>query len=172
MSSTSQLTTFNDLFVDLQNRCRVTTGVSATETQAKRYINIALHDFNLGFQYKLPWLERTAQLRTHAPYTTGTVAISVGSTSLTGTGSLWNTANSYGEANARTTGKLVFEGTTDIYPITTVTSDTAIALTNKYVGSAALSGAAYTTLRIPTIWPVTSCALWTSSSLARPATSN
>jgi hypothetical protein len=85
VSSTSQLTTFNDLFVDLQNRCRVTTGVSATETQAKRYINIALHDFNLGFQYKLPWLERTGQIRTHAPYSTGTVAISVGGTSLTGT---------------------------------------------------------------------------------------
>lgn len=144
MSTSNQVTTFSDLYTDLQNRCRVTTGVSATEVQAKRYVNIALHDFNLGFQYKLPWLERTAQLRTHAPYTTGTVAINVGSTSLTGTGSLWNTANSYGEANARTTGKLVFEGTTDIYPITTVTSDTAIALTNKYVGSAALSGATYT----------------------------
>ena len=144
MSLTSQVTTFLDLYTDLQNRCRVTTGVSATETQAKRYINIALADFNLGFQYKLPWLERTAQLRTHAPYSTGTVAISVGSTSLTGTSTLWATSNSYSENNARTTGKLVFEGTTDIYPITTVTSDTAITLTNKYVGSAALSGADYT----------------------------
>ena len=67
MSLTSQVTTFLDLYTDLQNRCRVTTGVSATETQAKRYINIALADFNLGFQHKLPWLERTAQLRTHAP---------------------------------------------------------------------------------------------------------
>ena len=114
MSSTSQLTTFNDLFVDLQNRCRVTTGVSATETQAKRYINIALHDFNLGFQYKLPWLERTAQLRTHAPYSTGTVAISVGSNTLTGTSTLWSTADSYGENNARTTGKMTLQGTPDI----------------------------------------------------------
>lgn len=144
MSTTSQLTTFSDLYTDLQNRCRVTTGVSATEAQAKRYINIALHDFNLGFQYKLPWLERTAQLRTHATYSTGTVAISVGSTSLVGTSTLWNTANSYSENNARTTGKMVLEGTTDIYPITTVTSDTAITLSNKYVGSAALSGATYT----------------------------
>ena len=132
------------MYTDLQNRVRVTTGVSATETQAKRYINIALHDFNLGFQYKLPWLERTAQLRTHATYTTGTVAISVGSQNLTGTSTLWNTNNSYGEANARTTGKMLLEGTTDIYPITTVTSDTAITLGNKYVGSAALSGATYT----------------------------
>lgn len=144
MSSTSQVTTFSDLVTDVQNRVRVTTGVTATETQAKRYVNIALHDFNLGFQYKLPWLERQGQLRTHAPYSTGTVAISVGSTTLTGTDSLWNTANSYNENNARTSGKLVLQGTTDIYPIATVTSDTSITMGSKYVGSAALSGATYT----------------------------
>ena len=48
MSATSQLTTFSDLYTDLQNRVRVTTGVTATENQAKRYINIALHDLHLG----------------------------------------------------------------------------------------------------------------------------
>lgn len=57
MSSTSQYTTFSDLYTGLQQRVRVTTGVAATENQAKNYINVALHDFNLGFQYKLPWLE-------------------------------------------------------------------------------------------------------------------
>ena len=144
MSSTSQHTTFLDLYTDLQNRVRVTTGVSATETQAKRYINVALHDFNLGFQYKLPWLERQGQLRTHAPYSTGTVSISVGSTALTGSGTLWNTANSYSENNARTTGKILLEGSMDLYPITTVDSDTGITLTSRYVGAAALSGASYT----------------------------
>ena len=144
MSSTSQVTTFSDLVTDVQNRVRVTTGVTATEVQAKRYINIALSDINLGFQYKLPWLERTAQLRTHAPYTDGTVAISVGSTSLTGTSTLWATANSYGENNARTSGKILLEGTTDIYPIATVGSDTSITLQSRYVGSSALSGATYT----------------------------
>lgn len=72
VANSSQLTTFSDLYTDLQNRVRVATGVTATETQAKRYINIAIHDINLGFQYKLPWLERNAQLRTHAAYTTGT----------------------------------------------------------------------------------------------------
>src|SRR5262245_54119168 len=42
--TTRQLTTFRDLYLDLQNRVRLTTGSSATEAQAKRYINIALHD--------------------------------------------------------------------------------------------------------------------------------
>ena len=47
------------------------------------------------------------------------MAISVGSTSLTGTSTLWATSNSYSENNARTTGK-VLGGHHDIYPITTV----------------------------------------------------
>ena len=66
MSATSQLTTFSDLYTDLQNRVRAATGVTATENQAKRYINIALHDMALGFQYKMPWLEREAYIRTAA----------------------------------------------------------------------------------------------------------
>lgn len=144
MSSTSQVTTFADLYTDLQNRVRITTGVSATEVQAKRYINVALQDINLGFQYKLPWLERQGQLRTHAPYTTGTVSITIGSTSVTGSSTLWNTLNSYEEANARTTGKLLFEGGADVYPIASVTTDTAIVLNTRFVGSDTLSGATYT----------------------------
>ena len=122
MSVTSQLTDFNDLFTDLQNRVRVATGITATENQAKRYINIALQDMALGFEYKMPWLEREAIIRTHAPYTTGTVDVSVGSTTVTGTSSLWTTADSYGENNARTTGKINISGTNDIYRITTVGS--------------------------------------------------
>lgn len=144
MSATSQYTDFSDLYLGLQHRVRVTTGVSATTEQAKHYINTALHDVNLGFQYKLPWLERTAQLRTHAPYTDGTIAITVGSTTLTGTSTLWNTNNSYGEKNARTSGKILLEGTTDIYPISAVGSDTDLTLQSRYVGSSALSAATYT----------------------------
>ena len=143
MSTTSQLTTFSDLYLDLMNRVRTATGTSATETQAKRYINIALQDIHLGFDYKLPWAERRGVLRTHAPYSTGTVSISVGSTTLTGSSTLWNTANSYGENNTRTTGKLRLAGGQDLYQISTVGGDTSITLAQKYVGSAALSAQTY-----------------------------
>ena len=47
MSSTTQLTDFLDLFTALQNAARETTGVTATENQAKRAINVALHDMHL-----------------------------------------------------------------------------------------------------------------------------
>lgn len=143
VSETGQPTTFSDLYTDLQNRVRVTTGVSATTIQAKRYINIALHDINLGFEYKLPWLERNALLRTHATYITGTVAVSVGSAALTGTSTLWNTANSFSETNVRTTGHLLLNGEPEIYPITTIASDTSLTMGTSYVGTANLSGASY-----------------------------
>ena len=144
MSEGTQFTTFADLYQGLLRRVRVTTGISATDTQAKHYINVALQDIHLGFDYKLPWCERTAILRTKAPYTTGTVAVSVGSTTVTGTSTLWNTNNSYGEPNMASMGKIIFEGSQDIYRVSTVSSDTSAALVTKYVGSAALSGASYT----------------------------
>lgn len=143
MSTTTQLTTYSDLYTDLQNRTRVTTGVTATENQAKRYINIALQDIHLAFDYKLPWAERRAVLRTHAPYSTGTVSIPVGSTALTGGSTLWNTANAYSENNMRVGGKVRLSGGADLYTVTTVTNDTAAVLGSKYVGSADLSGAEY-----------------------------
>ncbi len=142
-STTTQLTSFRDLYMDLQNRVRVTTGVSATESQAKRYINIANQDFYLGFDYKYPWAEKRAILRTHAPYAVGTATIAVGSTALTGNSTLWNTSNSYSELNMRAGGKITLSGGSDIYPITTVSADTVAALQVKYVGTADLSAVSY-----------------------------
>ena len=143
MSTTSQVTDFNDLFTDLQNRVRVTTGVTATENQSKRYINTALQDMHLGTDYKLPWAERRAVLRTHDDYTTGTIDVSIGSTTVTGTSTLWTTANSYGENNARTTGKMLIGGGSDPYRITTVGSATSITLTDRYVATATADDATY-----------------------------
>lgn len=143
MSTTSQLTTFSDLYTDLQNRTRVATGITATENQAKRYINIALQDIHLAFDYKLPWAERRGVLRTHAPYSTGTVSVSVGGTALTGGSTLWNTANSYAENNMRVGGKIKLAGGMDVYSIATVTNDTSATLNTRYVGSAALSSDEY-----------------------------
>lgn len=132
MSATSQLTDFSDLYTDLQNRVRVTSGVSATETQAKRYINIALQDMHIGFGEKMPWCHRDAVLVTQPQYADGTVSISQGSTTLTGDSTLWNTANAFGLANVRTTGKLVINGGVEVYKISAVGSDTAITLGSKF----------------------------------------
>src|SRR5438445_809406 len=123
MSSTTQVTTFSDLYTDLMNRIRADTAASATLIQAKRYTNIALYDMILGFEYKMPWLEREAVIVTSAPYTTGTVTIAQGSSALTGAGTLWATANVFGNNNARTTGRLNIGGGSDIYRLSAVNSD-------------------------------------------------
>ncbi len=135
MSSTSQLTTFSDLYTDLLNRVRVATGVTATETQAKRYINIALHDIHLGFDYKLPWCEQTNYLKTKAPYTTGTVSATQGSVTLSGTSTTWNTNNTYSEKNVVAGGKFLISGSSEIYKVSTVTNDTSLALWNYFIGT-------------------------------------
>ena len=143
MSITSQVTTFRDLYLDLQQRVRVTTGVTATENQAKKYINIACHDMSLGFDYKFPWCERQAQLITQAQYTTGTVSVPIGSTSVTGSSTLWNTTNSYGAANARQGGKIAIAGTLDVYRVSAVTNDTSLTLGTRYVATSDASSADY-----------------------------
>jgi hypothetical protein len=143
VSETGQPTTFADLYTDLQNRVRVTTGQTATTIQAKRYINTAIHDMSLGFEYKMPWLERNGLLRTHASYSTGTLSVDVGSAALSGSGTAWATANSFGENNVRTTGKWLLNGEAEIYPTTTVASDTSVTMSTAYVGTSNLSGASY-----------------------------
>ena len=55
MSTTDTPASFTELFIELQNRIRVTTGVTATENQTKRAINVALQDMHLGFDYRFPW---------------------------------------------------------------------------------------------------------------------
>lgn len=133
MAVDTQLTTFSDLYTDLQNRVRVETGVTATENQAKRYVNIALHDMHIGFGEKFPWAERNAILVTHAQYTTGTCSINQGATALTGASTLWNTNNSFGVANIRVNGKIVVDGGAEVYTIQTVTDDTNAVLTSAFV---------------------------------------
>src|SRR3990167_1087343 len=98
MSTTSQYTDFSDLYTALQNAVRVTTGVTATENQAKRALNVALHDMHVGFDYRFPWAERQGRLIVRPTYTTGTVTIDKGSTTLTGTSTVWTTTDDFGLA--------------------------------------------------------------------------
>lgn len=140
MSVATQVTTFSDLYVDLQNKLRQQTGVSATENVAKRAINTALHDIMIGYGEKFPWAERTAELLTQPSYTTGTVTISQGSTSLTGSSTAWNTANDFSVNNARVGGKLVIDGSKEVYTVSAVGSDTSITLTSRFVGDDVSAG--------------------------------
>ncbi len=132
MSSTTQPTTFLDLFTDLENRVRLATGVTVTETLAKRAINTALQDMHIAFEYKVPWAERRAVLRTQDDYSTGTVTTTRGSTTVTGSGSAWNTNNDFTVKNMRANGKIVFAGSRTPYTVSSVSSDTVATLTTAF----------------------------------------
>jgi hypothetical protein len=143
MSSTTEVRTFSDIYTEILNKMRQPTNVTAITNQAKRYANTALHDMVFGFEYKLPWLERDSHIITMAPYTTGTVSATRGSTTLTGVDTVWTTNNTYGVANARTTGKISL-GDNNIYTITTVGAS-SITLGQRYVADSNLdAGSEYT----------------------------
>ena len=110
MSATTQVTSFSDIYTSILNGLRNDTSVTATINQAKRAANIALHDMHIGFAERMPWAERRATLITQPEYTTGTITATKGSTTITGSGTAWNTNNDFSVANMRAGGKLRING--------------------------------------------------------------
>ena len=141
MSATTTPTTFQDIYTSLLNRVRNTLGTGTPTTThanyARQYINMANHDLHI--QQNWPWAERQAILITRGTYNTGLVTIaSTARTTVTGSsGTLWNTTISgMGFTNARTGGKLVVAGETEVYVVASVASDTSATLANRYLGGA------------------------------------
>ena len=142
MAVTEQPKTFSDLYTMLQNKVRVQTGVTATENQAKRAVNVGLYDLHIGFAEGFTWAERIGELVTQPEYTTGTLSVNQGSTALTGSSTLWNTNNAFSVANMRAGGKIVIDGGVEVYEIASVSSDTAAVLTATFI-KADVSAASY-----------------------------
>jgi len=142
MSTTTQYTTFVDLYTGLLNAVRADTAQTVTVDQAKRYINIALLDMHIGFGEKFPWAERRDVLITQPEHTTGTLSISQGSTTITGVGTIWNTNNVFGVTNFRVGGKIRINAGFEIYEITAITSDLSATIGNRFT-QADVSAASY-----------------------------
>lgn len=140
MAVTSQPATFSELYTALQNAMRVTTAVTATQNQAKRAINSALHDMHLGTDYKFPWAERSAKLIARAQYTTGTVTATLGSATLTGTSTVWTTTDAFGTANARANGKIKVAGGLTPYTVSSVGGAGTITLADKFTETTVTDG--------------------------------
>ena len=77
MSTTSQFTTFSDLYLGLLKALRTDAGDTATVEQAKRYINTAHLDIHLGFAENVPWAIRDHSAGTGTTFT-ATVATATG----------------------------------------------------------------------------------------------
>ena len=137
MSSSTVVTTWSDLYTALLNDMRSETGVTATTNLAKRYIDEAHRDLYIGHGEKFHWAERRNTIITHAEYTTGTLTATIGSGTLTGASTLWNTNNDHGQKNMRKYGKISIAGADEVYEISSVTNDTSAAMNPNYIGSTA-----------------------------------
>lgn len=143
MSTTSQPKTFSDLVADLVSRARVDASQTVNPIYAKKLINSALADMALGNGEKFPWLHRRERLLVNGSYTTGTLSITQGATSVIGVGTLWDTASVTGVDNVRPGGKLRLPGSDISYEVQSVTNDTTLVLTDAYLGET-LAGESYT----------------------------
>lgn len=122
------------------------TGNSTINTIVTRFLNQALQDIHVE---KWWWAERRSTLRTNPPYTTGTVDVAVTNLTtrrtVTGSSTLWNTANSFGDINGIAAGARMDLADNIAHLVSTINSDTSITLdtTTPYTGSAALAAAGY-----------------------------
>ena len=118
------------------NRVRDETSLTSTIVQAKRYINIALRDMHVGYRDRFPWSERTGYIYTHPTYATGTVSVSSGSTTVTGSGTAWATDSTTPSDTTGATfydnvvagGVISFGGDRAPYVVDSVTNDTSLEL--------------------------------------------
>ena len=145
MSASSQVTDLADLRRDLITRVSDVTGNTDVNTLADRMLNIALQDIHLNPNNHPYWAIRRAYLQTHAPYSTGTVDITTSArTTVTGTSTTWNTAvTGMGFNNTRVGGKMTFQGSSEVFEVTAVGSDTTITINPRWLGDA-LDDATYT----------------------------
>lgn len=139
--------TLGELQTDFLEKLKEVTGNSTVNTIVTRYLNQALQDMH---QERWWWAERRNTIRTNPPYTTGTVAVAVTSLTtrrtVTGTSTLWTTANSFGDNNAQAAMKMTLGSNSTVHVISTVDSATQITLdtTTPFVGADALTTGGYT----------------------------
>jgi hypothetical protein len=132
--------TFSDLYSAVLSNVRADSAVTAMINEAKRMVNTALHDMHISHGEFFPWCHRRANMRTQPQYFDGTIAVTQGSTTVTGTGTLWNTDNPFGVKNVRAGGKLTIDGSTTVYEVASVASDTSLTLGTMFVGADIATG--------------------------------
>lgn len=81
MSTTTQFTTFSDLYLGLLKALRTDSSNAATVEQAKRYINTALLDMHVGFADKVTWAIRSHSFSTSTTFLTTVEAYNGGGAS-------------------------------------------------------------------------------------------
>ena len=115
---------------EFADRLNIDQTVTANGTRLKRWLNLIQQD--IASRYNFEWLYSRTYVQTQADKTAGTVAITNGATAVTGT----STAFAAGDKRSF----IQFQGDTNWYEITVVTSATAITITPSFAGTTLTAG--------------------------------
>lgn len=128
----------NLTFSDLVSEVFAHTGLDSTDTTSQtlvyRWINFVQQD--LFSRWPWPWAYGREAIATIPDYSTSTVSVSNGSTTVTGASTVFTTTHGDG------TYFIQFAGTNDFYNVASRTSNTSITLANAFQGTT-LSGATF-----------------------------
>ncbi len=129
----------NLTFSDLENEVCAQTNLdisdSATQANVDRWLNYTQND--LCDRWPWPFMESREAIVTVPDYTTGTISINSGSTTVTGIGTTFTSTM----ANAQYW--IQFSGSNDWYLITAYTSATSITVEEAYQGTSNLTATGY-----------------------------
>src|SRR3990167_8625321 len=148
MAASDAPATLSELATDMLEKLKDVTGNANINTIIYRFLNQANHDMHQDHQWW--WTERRSTLRTIAPYSTGTVDVAITSLTprraVTGTDTLWATANTFDDANAVAGYKMTLGDSAQVHLVTTVGGAGSITLdaSTPYTGDSALDDASYT----------------------------
>ena len=123
------MATFLTLQQELADRLNMDQTVAANATRLKRWLNLTQQD--IASRYPFEWLFKRAYVQTAADKTAGTVAVSNGGTSVTGT----STAFAAGDKRSF----IQLEGDTNWYEVTAVASQ-VLTITPAFAGATLTAG--------------------------------
>jgi len=125
--------TFTDLKAEVASRVRLSVSATEQNTLLERWINQSILDIHAREDW--PWLLEREIVQTVAEKDDGTIAVSVGGTTVTGTSTAFAAAD---------VGKFIqTSDSEDWYKITAVASATSLTLEAAYTGSTALTAGTY-----------------------------
>ena len=127
--------TFNDLLSEVYAHTGLDSSDSTVVANATRWLNYVQQDICARW----PWtfMEGRETIVTVPDYSTGTVSVAAGGTSVTGLGTTFTAAMGGGQYYIQ------FDGSNDWYKIASRSGDTAIVLDTAYAESTALSGSKF-----------------------------
>lgn len=144
---------FTQIYEDCMLEMRESSTETKTKSKYKRRVN-HIYQMDLPARFEWDWLRKTGTIQLEDDYTTGTIAVAAAGTTVTGTSTVWTSANSNGH-------KMKISGNDQIYTCT-FSSATSLTISPAFTGETAETAATYTlyqdTYELPADfgrWPVT-----------------